>query len=208
MSESIGTTVYFDYRCPYCYRLVRLLTEMEARHANISVTWRHFSLEQLNAPNPEWKLWEQPLEYELVEESPFAMRMLRSFLASYAAMLQGPRAFARFRLHMFAAKHNEKKEMSRPEVILAAAEEAELDMAAFRREWQSPEARQRLREDHLSGERLGIAGLPALLVDDGEPIYVRLADYPPDEEREPFLNELIHLATRRPYLRTFRYTGS
>lgn len=208
MSDPIGTTVYFDYRCPYCYRLVRLLTEMEGQHADISVTWRHFSLEQLNAPDPQWELWEQPLEYDLVEDSPFAMRMLRSFLASYAAMLQGSNAFARFRLHMFAAKHDEKKEMSRPEVILAAAEKAELDMAAFRREWQSSEARKRLREDHLSGEALGIAGLPALVVDDGEPIYVRLADHPPEEERESFLNELIHLATRRPYLRTFRYADS
>jgi predicted DsbA family dithiol-disulfide isomerase len=204
MAEPTPLTVYFDYRCPFCYRLVRLLTAVEQRRPDVSVCYRHFSLEQLNAPDPRWKVWEQPLEYDLVEDGPFAMRMLRSFLASYAAQRQGPEAFARFRLRMFVAKHDRKKVMSDPKAILTAAQEAGLDMVAFKREWQAAEGRERLREDHTSGEALGVAGLPALVVGDGNPIYVRLAEHPPQAEREAFFSELIHLAIHRPYLRAFR----
>ena len=198
-------TLYFDYRCPFCNRLTRVLMEAEQRRPDLQVNWRYFSLEQLNAPIDGWKIWEQPVEYDLVEQGPFAMRMLRAFLASYAASLQGEAAFRRFHLLLFFAKHDEKKVMSDSQVILDVARRADLDMKAFEQAWQSQAGRDRLQSDHTSGQNLGIRGVPSLIIDNMEPLYVRLADHPPAAERLPLFDDLLRLVTRRPYLRTFRY---
>jgi len=204
MPNSVAATVYFDYRCPFTYRLVRLLTEMERTRREIKVRWRHFSLEQLDAQNADWKLWEQPLDYETITTGPFAMRMLRAFLASHAASLQGVEAFARFRLAMFAAKHDEKKDAGEPEVVLEAARQAGLEMNTFMENWQSQEARDRLRDDHLSGQDVGAFGVPTVIINDSRPAYIRLVDYPPPVERDRFFDELIQLLTAKPYLQEFK----
>lgn len=208
METSTQITLHFDYRCPYSNRLTRVLMEATEQRPDVQVRWRYFSLEQLNASDDDWKIWEQPLDYALVEDSPFAMRMLRSFLASYAASLQGEAAFRRFHLMLFSARHDEKKVMSDPGVILDVARQAGLDMDTFEQTWQSQAGRDRLRRDHTSGQKLGISGVPSLVVNDSEPAYVRLADHPPAEERLPLFDDLVRLVTRRPYLRTFRYVRS
>ncbi len=203
MSDQIEATVYFDYLCPFAYRGVRLFTEMQRERSDLDVTWRHFPLEQINAEDDDWNLWEQPLDRESNEGEP-ASRTLQAFLASHAASLQGDEAFARFRLALFSAKHDEEQDISDPQVILAAARRAELDLEAFRENWQSQEGRDRLRDDYLSGREVDAFGVPTLVVNGCEPAYMRLTEYPPAAERETFFDELIHVLTNRPYLQEIK----
>ena len=196
MNERLDAIVYFDYLCPFAYRGVRLFTEMQQKRQNLHVTWRHFALEQINAKEENWKLWEQPLDAPT--------RSLRAFLASHAASLQGEEAFARFRLALFSARHDEKKDIADPEVILEAARKAELDMEAFMAHWQSQEGRDRLRDDYLSGRELKVFGVPTITVNGCEPAYLRLTTYPPNTERDTLFDELIHLLRNRPYFQEFK----
>lgn len=203
MSAKTGVTVYFDYLCPFAYRGVRLLTEIQRKRPNLEVTWRHFPLEQINSEDEDWKLWEQPLDYESLWGRP-SSRALRAFLASHAASLQGEEAFAGFRLAVFSAHHDEGKDISDSEVILEAARRAELDLGAFEENWQSQEARDRLRDDYRRGRDVDAFGVPTLIVNDCEPTYMRLVEYPPADERETLFNELVHTLTERPYLQELK----
>lgn len=202
MSDLIEATVYFDYLCPFAYRGVRLLTEMQRERPDLDVIWRHYPLEQINAENG-WMLWEQPLDYESLWGKP-ASRALRAFLASHAASLQGEDAFARFRLAMFGLRHDEEKDISGPEVVLEAGRRAELDLEAFKEEWQSQAARDRLRDDYLSGQEVDAFGVPTLIVNGCEPAYMRLIEYPPAAERDTFFDELVHTLAGRPYLQEIK----
>ena len=56
----------------------------------LELTWRWFSLEQVNSKEAGWKVWEQPEEYE--GRSIWALR------AGAAARRQGAEAFDRFHL--------------------------------------------------------------------------------------------------------------
>jgi predicted DsbA family dithiol-disulfide isomerase len=188
--------VYFDYLCPFAYRGVRLFTEMQHKRPNLGVTWRHFPLDQINAKEEDWELWEQSLDG--------STRSLEAFLASHAASLQGEEAFARFRLALFAQRHDEKKAINDPEVILEAARQAELDVQAFKANWQSQDGRDRLRDDYLSGREVGAFGVPTLIINGCEPAYLRLTEYPPASERDAAFDELVHLLTRRPYLQEIK----
>ncbi|MFQ5854049.1 MAG: DsbA family protein [Anaerolineae bacterium] len=204
MSDTIEAVVYFDYLCPFAYRGVQLFTEMQRTRPNVHVMWRHFPLEQVNAKDENWKLWEQPLDYETIWDDPHSSRALRAFLASHAASLQGEEAFACFRLALFSARHDQKKSISDPEVILDAARQAELDLDAFTDNWQSQEARDRLRDDYLSGREVGAFGVPTLVINGCESTYMRIINYPPAEERDTFFDELVHLLTSRPYLQELK----
>lgn len=189
-------TVYFDYVCPFAYRGVRLFTEMQVRRPDLDVTWRHYPLEQVNARDPDWRLWEQPLHHDADRPG----RTLAAFLASHAASRQGEDAFARFRLALFAARHEHGKRIADREVLLGAARDADLDMATFEANSETTAGRERLRDDYLSGEAVGAFGVPTLVVDGCEPTYLRLTEYPSAEDRDGFFDELVHLLCHRGYL--------
>ena len=208
MANPIEVTVYFDYLCPFAYRGVRLLSEIEQTRPEVTVTWRHFSLEQVNAKNrgkdENWQVWAQALDYEGTSPSNPAGRMLRGFLASHAASLQDQAAFSRFRLALFGARHDDKVDTSDPAVILELARRVGLDLDAFQANWESQAGRDRLRDDHVSGRTAGAFGVPTLIINGCEPTYMRLIEYPPETERQAFFDELVHSLTGRPYLQELK----
>lgn len=208
MTQPIEATVYFDYLCPFAYRTVRLFTEMEQARADVSVTWRFFSLEQVNAvargKSEAWQVWEQPLDYETLWRRSRS-RILAPFLASYAAQRQGSQAFARFRLAVFHAYHHDRLDTSNPDVLLDIARRAELNLADFTAHWQSQQARDQLRRDHLGGLDVGVFGVPTVIVNNCEATYLRLSEYPESAtERQILFDELVHLLTRRLCLQEFK----
>ena len=196
---------------PFAFRGVRLLTEIEQTRPDIVVDWRYFSLEQVNAigrgKDPDWKVWEQPLDYKGIYRKSRG-RLLHPFLASYAASLQGAEPFARFRLALFSAFHDDRLDTSDPEVLLDVTRRANLDMDAFETNWQSQEGRNRLRDDHLSGEEVGVFGVPTLIINGCEATYMRLSEYPPADELQTLFNELMHIFCQRPYLQELKRAGA
>lgn len=212
MTHPIQATVYFDYMCPYAYRIVRLFTEMEQTRPNLSVDWRFFSMEQIAAPkrgkDETWKLWDQPLYYPTLWRRPRS-RMLPAFLASHAAQMQGPEPFARFRLGVYRAYHDDELDTSDFGVLLTIARKAGLDLNHLQAHWKSAAGRERLETDHQSGLRAGAFGIPTVIVNDCEATYLRLAYYPDDpQERQEFFDELLHALTQRDYLQEFKRAGA
>ena len=53
--------VYFDYACPFAWAAQVWLDDVaETLGDTIEVNWRFFPLEQANAEDPDFKVWEQP----------------------------------------------------------------------------------------------------------------------------------------------------
>lgn len=203
-------TLYYDYLCPFAYRAVQLFTEIEQTRPKITVDWRFLSLEQINhdlkAQDSDelWHIWEQDLDYAPLRGRS-RQRGLAAFLASHAAAVQGPEAFARFRLAVFSAHHDDDRDISDPGTLLSIGRRAGLDLNAFQTHWRSAGARNRLRHDHEQGQSVKAFGVPTIVINDSEATYLRLSSYPIDpEERQSLFDHLVHTIVQRPYLQELK----
>lgn len=123
-ADSIAIEVFYDYSCPYAYAGSNWLREVrDALGGSLTITWRMFSLEQVNSELGEaWKIWEQPLEH--------TSKGIDGFRAALAARRQGDDAFEAFHFAWFEARHGEKESARRPSAR-SIAKDAGLDMARF-----------------------------------------------------------------------------
>ena len=203
-------TLYYDYLCPFAYRAVQLFTEIEQTRPKITVDWRFLSLEQINYDlrnrddGESWHIWAQNLDYAPLRGRS-RQRSLAAFLASYAASVQGPEVFARFRLAVFSAHHDDERDMSDPGTLLDIGRRAGLDLNAFQAHWRSAEARNRLRLDHEQGRSIQAFGVPTIVINDSEATYLRLTSNPSDAaERQSLFDYLVHTIVQRPYLQELK----
>ena len=203
-------TLYYDYQCPFAYRGVQLFAEIEQSRPEIKIDWRFLSLEQINNDLTEhkdsdpWYIWAQDLDYAPLRGSS-RQRTLAAFLASHAASVQGVEAFARFRLAVFSAYHDEERDISNPGTLLDIGRRAGLDLNAFQTHWRSTEARNRLRLNHEQGVSIGAFGVPTIVINDSEATYLRLTSYPRDpDERQSLFDHLVHTIVQRPYVQELK----
>jgi predicted DsbA family dithiol-disulfide isomerase len=159
----------------------------------ISVTWRYFSLEQVNSTQgPEWKLWDQPDTY------PSRARL--AWKGAEAARRRGTEAFERFHLALLTARHQEGKDLTRRETILGAARAAGLDLAQFERDLDHATLAA-LGRDHEEGvERYGVFGTPTLVFANGRAAYLKLRPLPPEDELLAVWERLADIIGDRGYI--------
>ncbi|MBI2861428.1 MAG: DsbA family protein [Chloroflexi bacterium] len=160
----------------------------------LSVGWRYFSLEQVNAKDPEFKVWEAPPEYK--------SRGLLAFRAAEAARRQGERAFQRLHDELLETRFVRKQRLHERETIIDAAQRAGLDLERFQRDLEDPTNLRRLAEDHTEAvERYRIFGTPTLVFANGQAAYLKLEDVPASTEEAARDFELLHeLIAERPYI--------
>lgn len=160
--------VFYDYSCPYAYAGSNWLREVRAAPGDsLAITWRMFSLEQVNSElGEDWKIWEQPIEH--------TSKGLEGFRAALAARQQGDEAFEAFHFAWFEARHGEKESARRPSAR-SIAEEAGLDMARFDADAADSSLWATLGEDHARGVReFGVFGVPTIVFPGGEAAYIRM----------------------------------
>ncbi len=202
-------TLFFDYHCPYCYRLERWVTETLSRR--LAVEHRFLSLEQLNR-DPEassWRIWEQPLDYEHHRGRP-ERRSLAAFLVTALAEDSAPETTrdelaARLRTAIFAARHEEGLDISDPAVLdrIAAAVGFPPGWAVRRLADSSAvaAARARIAADWaVSRSPFRLFGVPTLILDEAPPLYLRLARPPTPEEGERLLEWLAARTAELPFV--------
>ncbi len=193
--SDVSLDIFFDFLCPYVYRAAMWLDVVKRDMGpKLSITWRYFSLEQVNnKEGPGWKLWEQPEGY--------ASRGRLAFRAAEAARSQGEAAFDSFHLALLKARHEDRRDMADESVLLEVAEGAGLDMSGFRRELADRGPLEVLARDHTSAvETLGVFGTPTLVFSQGQAIFLKLSEVPPPEESLSVFLELHNQADRRRYI--------
>lgn len=167
-SAVISCDVFFDYLCPFVYRMAVLLDAVRATGQRpLELRWRYFSLTQVNSKEESWTVWDSPAS------SPVRGRL--AFQAAEAARRQG--RFDALHMPLLRARHRERMDIDSREVIEQVAELAGLDMERFRQDLEDRSLLEVLARDHreAAGE-LGIFGTPTLVFGNGAAAYVRLAE--------------------------------
>lgn len=197
--------VYFDYLCPFSWRLAELV-EMIADDVDLSFEWRHFSMFQHDYDTrkhllggngkPGWQLWNERLD--LGDGS--GCKGLLPFLASQAARQQGPEGFARFRLALQRASHRDYLPLNR-ETILATAVQADLHLPAFLDELNNPENRTVLAQEHVSAVAADVGNTPTVVFPGMHTAHVKLQQLPLDAaEAVSLFQDTRRLLERYPFL--------
>jgi predicted DsbA family dithiol-disulfide isomerase len=165
---TIKFDVYFDYQCPFVYRVAGMLDEVRSSGARpIEVGWRYFSLTQVNSKDDGWTVWNAPAG-EIV-------RGRLAFAAAEAARRQG--RFDDLHMPLLEARHRDRLDLDDQAVVERVAADAGLDIDRLRKDLRDRTILDGLARDHRQaiGEH-GIFGTPTLVFGDGASAYVRLSE--------------------------------
>jgi hypothetical protein len=203
---ALPVEIFLDYHCPYSRRAVAWLDELGPEQ--VTVRHRFFALEQINH-DPDavtWRLWEQQLDYAHYRERPWR-RTLAAFLATALLEAAGPPEIVdRFRHALYAARFDERADISDMAVLTAAAEIAGAGAGdVLERGFANPAAvdaaRGRIADDWAAAQApWRVFGVPTLTIGVAPPVYLRLAGPVPAEDGPRLLDALLNLREVAPGL--------
>lgn len=184
-----------EFYCPWCYitavRLDRIAAEYEGR---VRVRMRAFPLELHGDAAPrdilEQEWWIAALQEPAAPFGPMAddanwpTTTLPAFDAAWCANQLGDAVGRDYDLRVRRAFFAEGRNIGDPAVLLAIAEEAGLDMDAFRQLFESDRPRAAILAEGQEGrERFRVRGTPTLTMENGDRLRPPMA-YPKLEDRK------------------------
>jgi predicted DsbA family dithiol-disulfide isomerase len=182
--------VFFDYLCPFVYRVARMLDEVRSSGSRpIEVRWRYFSLTQVNSKDDGWTLWDAPTSE--------TVRGRLAFKAAEAARRQG--RFNDLHMPLLEARHRDRLDLDDETVIERVASDAGLDVERFVADLSAPGILDAVARDHREavGEH-GVFGTPTFLFANGASAYVRLAGPVDDGDAVGVFDRLMSIAAGEP----------
>jgi 2-hydroxychromene-2-carboxylate isomerase len=169
VTKPLKIEIYYDYSCPYVHAAALWIKDVkEALGPNLEINWRCFPLEQVNsAEGPEWKLWEQPLDY--------VSRGRMAFHGAIAAKQQGEDAFLHYHYLLLDAKHVDGKNHGQRKVIMEVARRADLDVVSFESALEDASLLATIGVDYEHGlNGFGVFGTPTFIFPGGEAAYLKM----------------------------------
>ena len=160
----------------------------------LDITWKHFSLEQVNSGDQTSKVWETT---DITEA-----QALVAQVASEAAKRQGTELFERFHLALMVARHGGKGRirLNDPAPIAALAADVGLDPGRLREDMADPATAEAVGRDHTEAvEKHGVFGTPTFVFEDGAAIYLKTL-VPPEEDAVAFFEHFAAIAAGRHYM--------
>lgn len=186
--EVIEVEVFYDYFCPFVYRASVLLQNV-GRTRPLEVTWRYFSLAQVNSKDDGWTVWDAPASENV--------RGRMAFKAAEAARRQ--ERFDDFHMPLLQARHRDRLEIDQADVVERVAVDAGLDLDQFRKDVSDPDILAALARDHRQAvSEHGVFGTPTFVFPDGASAYVRLAEAPEGLDATRVFDRLVSIAAREP----------
>lgn len=181
---------FYDYMCPFVYRASVLLQNVgRSISPRVNVTWRYFSLTQVNSKDDGWTVWDAPASE--------TVRGRLAFKAAEAARRQA--RFDDFHMPLLEARHRDRLDIDHIEVVERVAVDCGLDLERFRKDLADPRILESLKRDHTQaiGEH-GVFGTPTLVFPDGAAAYVRLAEVPDPAESSRVFERVVLIAAGEP----------
>jgi len=176
--------VYYDYTCPFVYRASLLLTSVAAKRA-LAVSWRYFSLTQVNSKDEGWTVWDAPAGERV--------RGRLAFMAAESARRQD--RFEPFHATLLRARHEGRINIDEVEAIEQVAEDSGLDLDRFRRDLADPTILAALARDHTHAVSVhGVFGTPTFVFPTGASAYIRIAEVPGTDDALKMFDSLIAIA--------------
>src|SRR2546430_14291427 len=123
VGEPIKFDIFFDYQCPFVFRASRLVEAVRrSGERNLDVTWRYFSLTQVNSKDEGWTVWDAPRDQPVRGRLPFS--------AAEAARRQG--RVEEVHDALLVARHRGRAATDEPGGIAALGSRARLSLQRFR----------------------------------------------------------------------------
>jgi predicted DsbA family dithiol-disulfide isomerase len=182
--------VYYDYQCPFVYRLSLMLQNVrDSGERELAIGWRYFSLTQVNSKDEGWTAWDAPPSEHV--------RGRLAFKAAEAARRQD--RFDDFHKGLLLARHRDRLDIEDAAVIERIADESGLELDRFRIDIVDPAILAALAHDHLQAvSRHGVFGTPTLVFPSGASAYVRLAEAPDPNESIRVFDRVVAIAADEP----------
>ncbi|HEX2574701.1 MAG TPA: DsbA family protein [Aquihabitans sp.] len=158
---------HFDVMCPYAFQTSRWMREVRDR-AGIEVTWRFFSLEEVNREEGKKHPWERSWSY--------GWSMMR--IGAYLRRMD-PELLDRWYLRAGTALHVEGRKPHRPEVAEELLVELGLDPAWVTEATEDPTTTDEVRAEHDRVLALGGWGVPTLVFDGDQALFGPVLIDPP-----------------------------
>lgn len=148
MPDKQEVTFYFDPACPWAYRTS--LWIREAREVRpLDIDWRFLSLQAVNEGTNNLK----ESHYMSVNSFRVMAQARREYGGDYVDKLY---------LSIGRLRHDEKKNISEPDVLEAACRYANIDPALMVRALENEDTLNDLQDDHTSGVVNGAFGVPSI----------------------------------------------
>lgn len=178
----VVTAVYLDFQDPACYRVWRWLSLLpEREHVDI----RPYSVDRIE--NESRNPWDR-------ESSSWCLELLA---LGEVARERGRDCHLAFVDAAFRAVHDEQWDLSSPEAWLALCAEIGMDLHAFVADGERWRAEVGLWHQEAEDE-YGLEGVPNLVFDNGQALYVRLQESIEDESAaRRLLADLTDLVVQR-----------
>ncbi len=182
--------VFYDYTCPFVYRASVLLQNLgRSPNPPLNVTWRYFSLTQVNSKDEGWAVWDAPASE--------TVRGRLAFKAAEAARRQD--RFDDFHMPLLEARHRDRLDVDQIEVVERVAVDCGLDLERFRKDLADARILESLERDHTQAVSVhGVFGTPTFVFPDGAAAYIRLAQAPDPNESSRVFERLLSIAAGEP----------
>ncbi|MCU4182791.1 DsbA family protein [Acidiferrimicrobium sp. IK] len=183
---------YFDVMCPWAYQTSVWIREAE-KQRDLHVTWRLFSLEEVNREEGKKHPWERPWSY--------GWSMLR-----VAAVLRrrGNDDVGRFYEAAGRALHVEGRRVQERDTLEAVMREAGLDVGAVEESVRDRSVDDEVRADHQRVVDLGGYGVPTMVLDGTTPLFGPVVAPAPTGEAAGRLWDLVAGWAEYPHLYELR----
>jgi len=190
VAEPIKFEVFFDYTCPFVYRVAGMLDVVQSSGARpIDVRWRYFSLTQVNSKDDGWTVWNA----SALEN----VRGLLAFAAAEAARRQGK--FDNLHMPLLDARHRDRLDLDDERVVERVAVDSGLDLERFRADLRDRTILDSLARDHRHAvAEHGVFGTPTFVFEGGESAYVRLGEPVQGDAAVEVFDRLMSVAAAEP----------
>src|SRR5688572_20284359 len=188
--------IFYSYACRDTYLVFAWLQLIEKSGLAVDIHWRPFAI-QMDDRKDYWNQSWQTANSEL-----------RGFIAAEAAKKQGGRLFQQFHNALEQAVHEKFLELGDESTLIAAAQEAGLDVQRFREDLHDPQLASVAKHSHIQGnETLNISGTPTLVFPSGGAYHLELGDIPSQPNALETFRAIEFLVETPPYIRQLRRTN-
>jgi protein-disulfide isomerase-like protein with CxxC motif len=197
MTRSFAVT--WDYRCPFARNAHEHLVAALDAGADWDVTFVPFSLNQMHTTEGDPDVWDDPTKTETLLASEVAIVVRDRF----------PEGFRRLHVALFAARHDEGRDIREPAVLRAVLTEVGLDADAVMAEVEDGWPHEQYRKEHTAAEEQHrVWGVPTFIADD-KAVFVRVMSRPQGdaEQGRTTIERTLDLLTGWDDLNEFKHTS-
>jgi 2-hydroxychromene-2-carboxylate isomerase len=180
--------VHVDFMCPFAFQASRWLREVR-RQLGVEVTWRFFSLEEVNRAEGKKHPWEREWSYG------WSMMRIGALLRR-----RDPALLDTWYLAAGTALHAQGRKPHQPDVARQLLAEAGLDPAVVDEALADPSTHDDIHADHRRVLDAGGYGVPTVFFPDGQCLFGPVLINPPDGAAALRLWDLVTGWTEFPHL--------